>query len=340
MTTSSQQDAQVYKTPPQDFSPTIQVAASYIEHNGKFLFLKRALEKPQGGFWGVPAGKLEKGEASLEAACRETFEETHITLAPNHLHFTGRLYIRRPNLDFIYDMYHIEMHTKPSIQLNSEHEEYCWCSPEEALDLPVMSAGLETLYHLQSFIHRRDLPRVPFYFIRHGETGANPNPAKKHVDDDLPLNSQGKSQALQALPLIKRLSLASVCYSPVLRAVETKDLLVSSLKLEQVEMADLGECKAHTWTKLTQPENRKNPASVIEVERFIARTMRGVYTALQKKSPTLLVSHGGVHRVLCEQLAIENHPWDIGNCQLVLFQPVNEQAWQASIIENARTKVQ
>ena len=42
---------------------------------GKILLAKRAIE-PQKGFWGLPAGFLEKNETAEQGALRELFEET------------------------------------------------------------------------------------------------------------------------------------------------------------------------------------------------------------------------------------------------------------------------
>ena len=70
----------VFRVKPQDFSPSVEVAACYVEFNGKFLFLKRSVGKPQENTWGVPAGKIEKGETPRQAVFRETFEEVGIRL--------------------------------------------------------------------------------------------------------------------------------------------------------------------------------------------------------------------------------------------------------------------
>jgi uncharacterized phosphatase len=116
------------------------------------------------------------------------------------------------------------------------------------------------------------------------------------------------------------------------RAVETKEILASSLNLEEYESEDLSECKASTWTKMVQLEKDKNLSAYPEVEAFLKRAYRGLQFALQKDKITLLVSHGGIHWALCYYLSIKNHPWKIGNCQLVHFHPVGKLDWKAEII--------
>jgi len=44
--------ASVYRIKPPNFSPTVEVSACYVESSGKFLFLKRAGHKSEGGKWG------------------------------------------------------------------------------------------------------------------------------------------------------------------------------------------------------------------------------------------------------------------------------------------------
>jgi ADP-ribose/FAD diphosphatase len=50
------------------------VVGCLVEHEGKVLLCKRALE-PCAGLWTLPAGYMELHESSAEGACRETWEE-------------------------------------------------------------------------------------------------------------------------------------------------------------------------------------------------------------------------------------------------------------------------
>lgn len=50
------------------------VVGCLVEHEGKVLLCKRALE-PCSGLWTLPAGYMELHESSSEGACRETWEE-------------------------------------------------------------------------------------------------------------------------------------------------------------------------------------------------------------------------------------------------------------------------
>lgn len=332
MDTPIKDDTFVFRTAPKDFCPNMEVATCYIEFEGKILLLKRALGKSEGGKWGVPAGKIEQAENSRDAVIRETFEETAIKLNELELKFLGKLFVRKPEIDYVYYMYHWKADHNPVVILNGEHEEFKWLTVEEIENLPVMSGGLEALYHYKALVNTPELARRPFYFIRHGETNVNADPNTKRVDYDLPLNNRGKLQAEQARKLIEDVLFKSVCFSPSQRAVETKDILVSRLILEHEALEDLTECKAQVWTKMVGLEEGCGFNVCNDVKNFLARVMRGLDSALQKESPTLLVAHGGIHWALCYLLSIENHPWKIGNCELVRFEPVGDGDWKAEII--------
>lgn len=71
---------------------------------GRILLCRRAIE-PRRGYWTLPAGFMENGETTAEAACRETLEEAGATIVTDalfsmtsiahinqvHLFYRGRL---------------------------------------------------------------------------------------------------------------------------------------------------------------------------------------------------------------------------------------------------------
>lgn len=52
------------------------VVGSVVDVGGKILMCRRAIE-PRLGFWTLPAGYMERGETTIEAAMREAYEEAH-----------------------------------------------------------------------------------------------------------------------------------------------------------------------------------------------------------------------------------------------------------------------
>lgn len=60
--------------------PVVAVLAVVLRA-GQVLLVQRA-NSPDAGLWGFPGGKVEFGEALLDAAARELFEETGVTADP------------------------------------------------------------------------------------------------------------------------------------------------------------------------------------------------------------------------------------------------------------------
>jgi 8-oxo-dGTP diphosphatase len=57
----------------------VQVAVGVlIQKNGSFLLTSRPVGKPYAGYWEFPGGKVEDGETTFQALCRELREELGI----------------------------------------------------------------------------------------------------------------------------------------------------------------------------------------------------------------------------------------------------------------------
>ncbi len=141
----------VYDKIPNGFSPQVEVAAIYVNVDGKILLLQLADHKHEKGAWGVPAGKLEAYEEPLHAAKRELFEETGIHAELQDLQTLGALYIRKPGLDYIYHLFNLPLKVMPWLSLSTEHCSHVWASREEAHSLPLMNGAghaLDTYYQM------------------------------------------------------------------------------------------------------------------------------------------------------------------------------------------------
>lgn len=138
--------SEVYENKPEDFAHEVQVSACYVEVQGKLLVLELSSEEEEVGFWAVPAGKVEKNENPLHAAIRELFEETGIEIEkPASLKSLGSLYIRKPEIDYIYHFYKISLNTIPTIHLSTEHQSYRWVTITEMKKMPLMKGAKEAL---------------------------------------------------------------------------------------------------------------------------------------------------------------------------------------------------
>lgn len=141
----------VYQELPEDFQPNVEVAACYISVGEHFLFLKHLPHKANGNAWGVPGGKMEKGESPYQCVIREVREETGMDVSGQPAEYFGEVYVRAPRGDFVYHIFALCLSEYPSevIISSTEHEEYRWMTLKEALNLrliPGEDECLELLY--------------------------------------------------------------------------------------------------------------------------------------------------------------------------------------------------
>ncbi len=324
--------SKVFRVRPDDFAPQVEVAGCYIHSDENYLWLHRSRGKPQEFTWGVPAGKIEVGENPRQAVVREVREETGICLDDDCLVFVGSLYVRDPQSDFIYHMFTQEYSKRPTVHLSDEHHDHRWVSISDALNLPLISGGKEALYQFLALVSQPPLPRKSFYFVRHGETDVNADPSIKRMDYDLPLNQKGINQANIARDIASKLAISTIRFSPIQRAKETKEIIAESTDAEHIGDDRLSECKAEVWNKMVKLEDGNGYDVCALVQDFLSRALMGAAAALQDNEPALVVAHGGIHWALCYHMMIEHHPWKIGNCEVVRFDPVGENRWSATVI--------
>ncbi len=143
----------IYKTLPPDFNPKFEVVSCYMEHDGRILLLHRQDHKSEGDSWGVPAGKIDKGENELEAMIREIREETGQEAAADKIEHLSKVYVKYPDYDFVYHMFRWRLDKEPSINLSvGEHKDYRFVLPSKALELNLvrdLDACIEMYYQLE-----------------------------------------------------------------------------------------------------------------------------------------------------------------------------------------------
>jgi 8-oxo-dGTP pyrophosphatase MutT (NUDIX family) len=129
----------IFRERPLNFKSKFEIVSCYLEYNGDILILHRQDHKPEGNTWGLPAGKVDKGEDIKMAMLREMEEETGITKQTNELKFLETVYVKYPEYDFIYHMFKVVINSRPDIRLSSsEHKGYRWSSPSDVLKLPLV----------------------------------------------------------------------------------------------------------------------------------------------------------------------------------------------------------
>lgn len=142
----------IYFEEPENFNTKFDVASCFIESDEEILVLRRAPHKPQGGTWGIPAGKVEQEESPLDTVKRELAEETGIKLGDEPAKYFKTIFVRYPTYDFKYHMYFVRLKHKPEIKIDeNSHTEHRWLKPVEALELDLIEdedACIKLFYNL------------------------------------------------------------------------------------------------------------------------------------------------------------------------------------------------
>ena len=123
----------IFEEQPMDFEPAFEVVSCMVESAGAYLFLHRAPDRLYGGYWGCPTGKVEGDEEREAELRRELREETGWAWVDEKLAFYETLYVRHPDLDFVYHLYSARVSGKPRPRLSrSEHTNFAWLDLETA----------------------------------------------------------------------------------------------------------------------------------------------------------------------------------------------------------------
>jgi 8-oxo-dGTP pyrophosphatase MutT (NUDIX family) len=134
--------AGIYLEKPDHFNLKAVVGCCYLHHEDKILLLHRQDASAEGNRWGIPGGKLPRGENLIDGVIREVWEETGIELDREKLHPNGKLYITVKNFHFEYHMldYQEPIADPGAIKINfSEHKGFTWVTPEDAVKMNLMT---------------------------------------------------------------------------------------------------------------------------------------------------------------------------------------------------------
>ncbi len=162
-----------------------------------------------------------------------------------------------------------------------------------------------------------ELQQTPFYFLRHGETEWNRS-GLIQGRRDIPLNARGIAEARSARDLLQGAGIATICTSPLQRALLTAEIIAAGLHLPLHIVPELAECdfgRAEGRRKGLWLEHwrRGSPAEDSEAgdrpdgETYIAfleRALIGVNKALTRPGPVLIVAHGGIYEAVERQTGI------------------------------------
>ncbi|MDN3508077.1 MAG: NUDIX hydrolase [Simkaniaceae bacterium] len=133
---------------PDAFVCNVATAGVFVHANGKMLYLQNS-EKPFEDYkWAIPGGKREGAETLKTCAARELLEETKIVGVPQEI---GKLYIAKPHFSFTFHIFELFLDEIPEVTLSKEHQAYGWFSPDELLNIDLISGGEEVLQWYLNF---------------------------------------------------------------------------------------------------------------------------------------------------------------------------------------------
>ncbi|MAZ34223.1 MULTISPECIES: histidine phosphatase family protein [Thalassospira] len=168
-----------------------------------------------------------------------------------------------------------------------------------------------------------DFPKVPFVFIRHGETDAN----KAEIiagSSEPPLNNAGREQARAIAPLMAMGKWQAVYVSPQDRARKTAELVLPDYELHILDglrerhWGDLeGRPISEVCSRFDTPPNGEG------FDAMCQRVSFAMQTALAEVSDrlTVVVAHSGVGRCILYMTGFDAEGPRIANATPILFRP-------------------
>lgn len=187
---------------------------------------------------------------------------------------------------------------------------------------------------------QRIIPHKPFYFIRHGQTDWNKE-YRMMGHTDIPLNQNGLEQAVLAAQRLMDIKFDRIISSPLSRALKTAQIIAEkkdtpihivdefkecSLGILEGKNLLPGDARVQGWEKgayIEQAESYHN---------FSNRVMQALAQAISGSDAPLIVSHGGVYRIIQIALGLPHH--GLKNCVPVFHDPVKQLdgVWDAHLL--------
>ena len=176
------------------------------------------------------------------------------------------------------------------------------------------------------------LPIDHFYFLRHGETAGNFGSIIQfpHIE----LNERGRAQAAAAAEKLAVLAFSHMVASTFERAAETARI-VSRVTGHRIDPSDgiverrFGELMGTSSVGL---DWRCEPKDGETLRQFVDRARQGCAAALvEGEGPPLVVSHGGVLRVLAASVGVLLADEHVRNATPLRFERVGG-TWKVSLV--------
>lgn len=107
----------------------------------ELLMVHRLPHKPEGNLWGLPSGKVEKGESDADAIIREVLEETGIAIDKGTLELLGEYHgcTFDDSQGLIYPTFRYRVSPDTALVREEDaHDELCWVTPTKTTELALV----------------------------------------------------------------------------------------------------------------------------------------------------------------------------------------------------------
>ena len=133
--------------PMQEGEYHLGVAVAVFNFQGELLLTRRAPGKTFPGVWEIPAGSVQAGETSQQAACRELQEETGVSVIPQELTLLQRQIRPHLHADFYAAIKNVSL--EDIVLQPSETDAARWCSLENWIAEQEANASQDPAWHKQ-----------------------------------------------------------------------------------------------------------------------------------------------------------------------------------------------
>lgn len=192
------------------------------------------------------------------------------------------------------------------------------------------------------------IPHVPFYFVRHGQTDYNKD-NKIMGQIDIPLNEVGLEQARVVAKILQNLEISHVVSSPLKRAKQTSEIIASTLNKPVTIINELMQNYLGVWEGRNKKEflnetgienlfeHWKNVGHIEGAESwpdFVSRIRTGVSSALTNnlnQKPILIVAHKPTYWAISHILNAQIVEIEAQNCSVYFFTPPTSDSDQWAV---------
>ena len=159
--------------------------------------------------------------------------------------------------------------------------------------------------------HQESLTRIPFWFLRHGETDWNAR-GLSQGNVDIPLNPTGLAQARSAAELLRNRGIRTIVSSPLSRARVTAEIAAGMLDLPVAIEDGLREVAFGVQEGQPMTEwfaswiaGEWTPEGAETFAQLRARAVVAVNRASALDPAVLIVAHGALFRALRSAMGLE-----------------------------------